>query len=256
MTTLLIDADSLVFTAALAAQKVIPWDDDIYTVHGDLGDAKRIFASQVATITEAAPGDPEVILCFSCPTRKYFRHDIYPAYKAHRGGATPPPILRKDLFDWASKDDLSYTRLKLEADDIIGILATSNSIIPGDKIIASVDKDLKQIPGKHLNPSKLKEGVYEVSPEEARQQLWMQVLTGDAVDNYPGCPGVGPVTAQKILDKAGDDPLPNVRAAYMKAGLTDADLVQMVNVARILTVKTYNFKRKEPILWQMPSTAP
>lgn len=251
MTTLLIDADGIVFSAAAAAQKEIWWDDDIVTTHGELEEAKKIFDDQLGKIIEAAPGDPDIILAFSCPTRKYFRHDVYPAYKSHRGGATKPPLMRRRLGDWAISAYPSFMRPKLEADDVLGILATSEKPVKGEKIIVSIDKDLRQIPGVHLNPSKLHLGTYVVTPEEAVAQLWTQVLTGDATDGYPGCPGVGEVGARKILEKAGDDPLPNVRAAYLKAGLTDADLVQMVNVARILTRDTYNFKRKEPILWQI-----
>lgn len=89
----------------------------------------------------------------------------------------------------------------LEADDVLGILATHSTLVKGEKIIVSHDKDLGQIPGLHLNPMSPDEGVYRIAPAFARRLLAYQVLVGDSTDNYPGRPGCGPVKAEKILEK-------------------------------------------------------
>ena len=230
-------------------EKVIPWDDDIHTTHADLNEAKKVVYDKLGSLLEAVPG-AEPLLCFSCPSRKYFRHSIFPTYKAHRGGATKPPLLRRDLREWAEKEFESWSRPGLEADDVMGILATSSKIVKGDKVIVSPDKDLLQIPGIHLQKGKLE----EVEPWQGERQLWFQVLMGDSTDGYPGCPGIGAVKAERILaeaDERDETYLDHVLAAYKKAGLTFEDLVVQFNVARILTASTYNFSEKEPILWQM-----
>ena len=83
-----------------------------------------------------------------------------------------------------------------------------------------------------------------------------QTLTGDTVDCYPGCPGVGPVKAQRILDEDGDeyDLWLNVVMAFEKAGLTEEDALVQARLARILTTSDYNYDKEEPILWTAPTT--
>lgn len=251
--TLLIDADGFAFQAAAAVQTSIQWDDDIIASHADLNEAKEVFDYQISRFENAVADDwghvPEVVLCFSCPSRRYFRHDIYPAYKGHRKAGTSPIVLA-DLKAWASAHWPTYTKPRLEADDVVGILATHPKLVPGDKIVVSMDKDLLQIPGQHLN----KDGyVVNVTKAEATRFLAKQVLMGDTSDGYPGIPGIGSVKAEKILSEVpeGKPYIPAIRAAYERAGLTAEDMATQINVARILHSKHYDFRRKEPVLWQM-----
>src|SRR5262245_7235946 len=122
MTTLLIDADGVAFKAAAAVQKSIRWDDDILTSHADLNEAKDVFQTQIEKLQDATHAD--AVLCFSCPSRRYFRHDLWPTYKGHRKDA--PPLALRDLKAWASDTWKTYTKPGLEADDVIGILATND----------------------------------------------------------------------------------------------------------------------------------
>lgn len=86
-----------------------------------------------------------------------------------------------------------------EADDAIGIAAwNSYKECPEYSIIASIDKDLRMIPGYHYNWVK-GESDY-ISDLDAMKNFYMQVLTGDATDNIPGIPGIGPVKAARMLD--------------------------------------------------------
>lgn len=263
---LLVDADYLAYRTAAACQVKIKWDDEIITQHIDMEDAKRVFADAIFDATEAAgfsdlDTDPDVfqvVLCWSCPTRRYHRHDIAADYKSNRHGA--PPLGLADLREWASSEWVSYTRDGLEADDILGILGTKPSLlrsvldIPDHKlgqqriVIVGVDKDLLQIPGWHINPNDPERGLFHVSEERAHDQLCLQALTGDATDGYPGCPGMGPVKAQRWLDNHGYT-LESVVLAYLKSGLSAEDAAVQINLARILSADAYDFKEKKPILW-------
>lgn len=248
-TTLIVDADGIAFAAAALAEKTIAWDDDIHTVHGDLNEAKEIFTANIEKCRETVGDDPDVILCFSCPTRHYFRHDILPTYKANRAGGRPPLVL-KPLKEWAKETYTSKTKPNLEADDVVGIMATHPRLVKGRKVIVSADKDLDQIPGLHLNPSKLDEGLYSIAAGEAERFLWTQVLTGDQTDGYSGCPGIGAVKAERILDTPGLDYEDSAFLAFTKAGLPEHDFEAQVNMARLLTAETYDFKKEKPILWR------
>jgi len=74
----------------------------------------------------------------------------------------------------------------MEADDALGIEGYANI---GEVVIASVDKDLNNIPGWHYD--ELKEKLYFVKEEDALRNFYCQLLTGDIVDNVPGLYGVG-----------------------------------------------------------------
>jgi DNA polymerase-1 len=145
----------------------------------------------------------------------------------------------------------------LEADDVIGILATK----PGNKcLIWSTDKDLKQIPGYHL----IEGGREFISKSQGDYFHLQQTLTGDAVDGYPGCPGVGPVTAVKILSNEPTGPIDpeitwvewhwtNVVKAYEKKGLTEADALVQAQIARICQWENWDQTNQEVIKW-LPSS--
>ena len=81
-----------------------------------------------------------------------------------------------------------------EADDSIGI---AQSLEPVHSVVCSIDKDLKQLPGNHyhfVNRTWL-----EISPLEAWRNFYYQLLVGDSTDNIKGCPGIGPVKAERLL---------------------------------------------------------
>lgn len=243
---LLIDTDGLLLNAAISAQKAFDWGDEVYSIVADLAVAKANFDAQLNAICEAGEST-YFILCFSDRSRRYFRHDVDPSYKAHRKGGEKPLCI-KALREWVYATYDCEEMTGLEADDVMGILATA----PDNRasIIVSVDKDMDQIPGLHLNPMKLDEGVYEVTEIDAERHLWFQVLCGDSVDGYPGCPGVGPVTANRILDKAEEDEMIYEEAvwkAYHKKGVPLNEMVTQFNLARILQWK--NQQHGKPILW-------
>lgn len=252
-TTLIVDADGVAFKAAVATQTTYHWDDDTISTVGNVDEARNVFDHLIKTYIDAADApDVNVLLCFSCPTRRYFRHDLLPSYKANRKGGVAPLALGP-LRQWAEGAYPSRVKPNLEADDLLGIFATHPTLIPGRKIMVTNDKDLDQIPGLHLRSNAVEAGVYKTLPDFAEYSLWSQVLIGDAVDNYKGCPGVGPKIAAKVLAglKGEDQYVKAVWAEYARKGRTLDDMIQQVNVARILTSDTYDFKRKEPKLWPL-----
>lgn len=79
----------------------------------------------------------------------------------------------------------------MEADDAIAMNRGDSTII------ASIDKDLDQLPGWHYNI--VKKESYFVTEEEAIRNFYTQLLSGDSTDNIQGIPGVGKKTASKWL---------------------------------------------------------
>lgn len=71
-------------------------------------------------------------------------------------------------------------------------------------IICSIDKDLKQVPGWHYNWNTDEAPVW-VSESQAIHNFYMQLCTGDKVDNIQGIKGVGPAKAKKILENCNTE---------------------------------------------------
>jgi hypothetical protein len=83
-----------------------------------------------------------------------------------------------------------------EADDRISILARLPAFLGAT--VASIDKDLDQIPGKHYDL--VKRVHYVVTDDEALLCFYRQCLSGDAVDNIPGCFRMGYAKAERLLE--------------------------------------------------------
>jgi DNA polymerase-1 len=107
---------------------------------------------------------------------------------------------------------------------------------------------MKTIPGAHYNYGKQES--YTVTEDEANWYHLMQALTGDTTDGYPGCPGIGKVTAERVLIGEHGGPLwPRVVEQYVKKGLSEEVALMNARVARILRHTDYDFKKKEVVLW-------
>lgn len=245
MNTLLIDADILLYQAASSCENEVEFEDDIWVLWTDENEAVAKFDSMVVNLLEKID-TYSYKLCFS--HAKNFRKELYPDYKGNRTTRKPmgfKSIRERVIFENCEKVVI-YP--KLEADDVLGILATSDP----DYVIWSIDKDLKQIPGKHLT----EEGVIKVSQEEADAFFYRQILTGDTTDNYKGCPGIGPVKADGIIKLAKGSGMEwsFILAAYKKAGLTDEEALVQARLARILRSTDWDDNKQKVILWE-PTTA-
>lgn len=100
-----------------------------------------------------------------------------------------------------------------EADDL---LSKRQHELKYQGIIATIDKDLNMIPGRHFDWNKMKK--YVVQPDDGDRWFWTQLLTGDKADNIPGINRCGPVTADKILIdcKTTDERFEAVKKKYVK----------------------------------------
>ena len=147
-------------------------------------------------------------------------------------------MVYRALRDYAIAQYTTAQYPGLEADDVMGVMSQE------DRIIVSDDKDLRTIPGQLYNPSR--DDHIEITEEEADRNHLLQTLTGDTVDGYTGCPGIGPKRAQAVLKKGTWD---EVVEAYLKAGLNEDVALGQARVARILRPNEWNPKTEEVILW-------
>lgn len=248
MRTLLIDADIIAYKIAAREEQAIEWDRDRWTISGDMAEARVAAATYLETLQKELEAD-SLILALSDDTN--FRKKIFPGYKAGRA-PEKKPVLLAPLKEWLAKSYPCYRRPELEGDDILGILLTSPHIVKGEKILVSLDKDMKTLPGLHAHMEERL--VFEVSPREADYRHMLQTLTGDRTDGYPGCPGVGPAKAEKLLAE-GDGVTewwPLVLKAYARAKLGPEQALLQARLARILRHTDYDYKRKEVKLWNPP----
>jgi DNA polymerase I len=169
------------------------------------------------------------------------RHDAYAEYKANRKPmaddlASQIPEIRELL------DAYRIPILELpgyEADDVIGTLAAKAAAAGSDVVIVTADKDMLQLVGPHirvfhtgkeifLDESGV-EAFFGVPPGQVADVL---ALMGDSVDNVPGVPGVGQVTAKKWIAQYGSLPALLERAAEIK-GKVGESLRENVEGARL-----------------------
>ena len=151
------------------------------------------------------------------PSGGTFRHEAYPEYKAQRE-ETPEairfavPIIKRLLaaYNIPVLEEPGY-----EADDVIGTLAHQADKQGIETFMMTPDKDYGQLVTnrvKMYRPAVGKSAEEILGPAEVSQKWGIssptQVidilgLMGDAVDNIPGCPGVGEKTASKLVQDFG-----------------------------------------------------
>ena len=236
--TLLIDADLYLYRACAASEEETDWGDDIWSLSTDLKVAKRLFSDQIARFKQLFSTD-HAILAIS--DRDNFRKEIEPTYKGGRKKVRKP-LGYAEMVDWVGLNYTAHSEPLLEADDVLGILATA----PGaNTIIISDDKDMKSIPGRLYRPAS--DEKMKISKDMADWWFYRQTLTGDAVDGYGGCPTGGEKTAEKIL---GTKPTwTTVVKAYEKQGLSTQDAIKQARLARILRFEDWDADRRLVNLW-------
>ena len=242
MSLALIDSDILCYQAIASTEQEIDWGDDVWTLYTDLKQAKDVFNAAVDAITNKLRPD-DILHCLS-DHQNNFRKQVDPTYKSNRKG-TRKPVGYKALRDWIVDTYPSMTMPNLEADDVMGILATKPENI-GKCVVVSSDKDLKTIPCKLYRP--MQDELLEITEAEADRYFFHQTLTGDTTDGYKGCAGVGEKTATKIL---GNKPTWSlVEQAFLKAGMTQEKALQQARLARILRWSDWDEDKETVKLWQ------
>lgn len=249
---LLVDGDIIVYQQACLNQHDIKWRNGAETCVLTSDKAIQACDDYLAYMMKQLKGD-WLYVCFG--TRENFRKKLFPEYKANRKNVNRPK-LRYELPEYIEKNYKTIKRPTLEGDDVLGIFQTGPFFEDmGETLIVTIDKDLMQIPGKHFNPMKAKQGVREVKEDEADYRFYTQVLTGDPTDNYKGIPGVGPAKAKKILAEAAEtgDPADYWKAiveAYEAKDLTEEDAIMQARMARILRWEDWNEDKQEVRLWE------
>ncbi len=146
--------------------------------------------------------------CYDLPTPS-FRKDIYPEYKIHRT-ETPPDLIPQIPYIKKIVDALGIPAFEVqgyEADDIIGTLTEIGRNNHCRVKIVSGDKDFAQLvrPGIELLDT-MKDTLIDGDGVKAKwgvrpdQFIDYLALIGDASDNIPGIEGIGPKTAEKLLN--------------------------------------------------------
>ncbi len=239
---LLLDTDILIYKSIASTEQEIDWGDDIWTLYTDLKDAKAVFNRQVDVIREKLSSD-DILHCLSDP-KDNFRKHIDPSYKSNRKGSRKP-VGYVALREWVQENHSTVMKPSLEADDVLGILATKPDNI-GKCVVVSDDKDLKTICCKLYRP--MADEKLTITQQEADKHFLTQALTGDPIDGYSGCKGVGAKTAEKIL---GNRPAwSSVEQAFLKAGMTKQDALTQARLARILRWEDWDETKGEVKLWQ------
>lgn len=235
--TILIDGDILIYRAALKAENVFTWDEDVWSVAANMTEAKGHFDCMVKEIEETL-GVSDSTICVSCdgPT---FRRQMLDTYKGNRKGRKP--LVFRPLREWSKAERGALSWPLLEADDVLGILATNGEI--ADPVIVTIDKDLHSIPATHWNPDKPEKGLLTVTQEEADQFHLVQAIAGDPTDNYPGVPGLGMVRARRLLEKDGWT-WDTVVKAYESKKLSEDEALLNARMAKILTAAEWDSEKQ------------
>lgn len=227
---LLVDGDIIAYRAAFSV--------------GDLGYPWEV-ESKVDDLMEYIIGETLVFSSGSDYTtyltgKNNFRHEIAVTaeYKGNRKSVSKPALL-PDARHYMIKNYRGRIVNGQEADDAIAIEATSND--PETTVVASIDKDMLQIPCWHFN---FVTGDWTfVDKEMGLKSFYKQILTGDAADNIKGIYRVGPVKADKMLDGLTEEK--DLYEAVVKA--YDGDKERVLENARLLWLR-----REEGQMWEPP----
>ena len=210
MSYIIVDADSIIFKAAVVASS-----------HSEI--RSNIKAAIKEIERECFMGEMRLAV----KGRGNFRYKVWEDYKSNR---KPLDEKVRERINYGHKYMVEYFEATMadgmEADDLVSIWCWEciNSGTPF--VLAHIDKDLNQIPGNHYNYNKKEH--YHVTPEEGYRFLCKQWVMGDSTDGIPGCPGWGPKKTDKLLDGVGVDRLESrIRALYRKEGLSKKYCDQM-----------------------------
>lgn len=243
----LLDADIVAYQVAASNEQRIDWDGDgeIAQYANDLTYVTGQVDLYIGELKLKLKAD-EMIICLT--DKVNWRNSVLPTYKENRKGSMKP-LLLSAVKEYLASEYTSYIKPTLEADDVMGILATHPTLLKGKKVIVSIDKDMKQIPGWLYNPDKDSKPQL-VEAVDGDYFHYFQTLTGDPVDGYSGCPKIGKVKATRILDEAKGSEWEAIVRTYETAGLTEADALVQAQVARICQWQNYDYTNNEVIPWQ------
>ena len=201
----LIDGNSILFRAYYGVHSRLTRSDGTPT------GAVYAFLNMMLPVFAAARPD-DIFVCVFDASRKTFRQDIYPEYKANRD-ETPADLISQSIMVRRGLTEMGVPVLcipNVEADDVIATLATQNCEIADKTRIMTGDKDLMQLVSnciflydgmkqKTIGRDEVIEK-FGVPPERV---VDVQSLMGDSSDNVPGVRGIGPKKAAELINEFG-----------------------------------------------------
>ena len=204
---LLLDAYALIFRAYYAmvrSPRVTSTGIDTSAVFGFVNTLQDLLKRE---------NPSHIAVCFDPPGGSTFRHKSYEPYKANRektpeGILTAVPYIKCILKAYQIP---IYEVEGYEADDVIGTLSHQAEQQGFFTYMVTGDKDFGQLVTPNIkifNPGKnIIEGVEEVNAkygiQSPKQLIDILGLMGDTADNIPGCPGIGPKNAEKLIQQFG-----------------------------------------------------
>ena len=245
--TILIDGDEFVYVSCAAVEYEAEWDEQNIILASNQAQAWDTLQGKVNTVIQAVgEGDHKIAFAFGS---RSFRKDIYPDYKAKRGKRLP--LCYDKVLKRVYENYVSLAIPPLEGDDVLAIMATNGK--HDNPVIVSQDKDMLTVPG-----TLFREGTLMLVSEGDADFYWLkQTLTGDTSDGYPGCPGVGPVGAEKllaefVLSEGGfntEEAWKAVVRTFEAKGLTYDDALTQARLARIVRDCDWDSEKLEVKLW-------
>ncbi|HWO13485.1 MAG TPA: 5'-3' exonuclease H3TH domain-containing protein [Polyangiaceae bacterium] len=226
-----------------------------------------LYGFSAALLAELARRQPlELAFAVDAPQRT-FRHERQPSYKAHRD-PTPEPLVAqlgrlRELL--AAFEVPVYQVPGVEADDVLATLAARLSAAGREVLIMSGDRDLLQTVGERVRVLFVgargqKPVIYDAARVEQRFSVppgrlpTYVALVGDASDNLPRVPGVGPRTACRWVREHGSAALLVEHAATLEPARLGAEV--LARAAQVLESELLATLRRDVPLAEGPLVAP
>lgn len=233
-TLYILDGHGLIYAAFFAPMRQL-----LTSPSGEHTKATYIFTNALLGLMERQQPDLLAVAMDSkAPT---FRRQLYPEYKAHR------PPMPEDLPGQIARIEQILKALRIpvlrvdgfEADDVIGTVACRAAERGLDCSLCSGDKDILQLLGDHTRIYDVKTGAVTTAETLAQEMgitpqqfIDCLALQGDASDNVPGIPDVGPKTALDWIRRYGSienlyqhaDEITGKRGESLRASRAIADL--------------------------------
>jgi DNA polymerase-1 len=244
-TLLLVDGSSYLYRAfhAMPDLRAVPGDPSSSPTG-----AIRGMINMLQSLRKEVPA--QYAACIFDDKGPTFRDDLYPQYKAHR--SPMPDDLRSQIEPIHEVVRLMGWKVLavpgVEADDVIGTLAATAAAQGMQVIVSSGDKDLAQLVNERITIIDTMNGrvrdVAGVTTEFGVPPSLMvdyQTLVGDAIDNVPGVPKVGPKTAAKWLQEYGSLDAIVAQADAIKGAVGEnlrKSLDWLPTGRKLLTIKT------------------
>jgi hypothetical protein len=205
-------SDGNVARAWIRANKPVVLDKTVHVEVKDVGFARQAAKTQLDSIIRRCAAEMDtsedgmnVEIYLSGPDNFRYRLATITPYKANR---PPPPVHYQALRDYLTQRWNAVVVSGVEADDRVSIRMRELEADRTLACLATIDKDLDQVPGLHYG---YKDHVfYVIDSWDAEWTFWKQVLAGDSTDSIQGCYRVGVAKAKAMLEtwlvQFGQDP--------------------------------------------------